>query len=87
MRQVSLHPYLNNARVTIWNNVRWFLLHVENLPREGSDRGKEDSEAERFLLAVIGYCQKLIDDPSKREKKRVRTRHGSGSSGKVAAAK
>ena len=87
MRRVSLHPYLNNVRVTVWNNVRWFLEHVVE--------EKEDSEAERFLLAVIGYCQGLISDPGKRERKRVRTRHGpapgrdrpgSGSSGKVAAA-
>ena len=76
MKKVSLHPYLNNVRVTIWNNVRWFLEHVEE---------KEDSEAERFLLAVIEYCQGLISDPSKRERKRVRTRHGSGSGSKMAA--
>ena len=78
VKKVSLHPYLSNVRITIFNNVRWFLQHVEEK--------EEDTEAERFLLAVVAYCHKLINDPSKREKKRVRTRHGSGSSGKVAAA-
>ena len=76
-RRISLLPYLSNVRVTILSNVRWFLQHVEEK--------EEDSEAERFLLAIEDYCQKLISDPSKREKtcpgkgqtgERVRTSHG-----------
>jgi len=74
----SLLPYIVNVRITILRNVEWFLKHIEE--------EKEDAEAERFLLAVEDYCQKLRMDPSKREKKRVRTRHGSGSSGKVVQA-
>ena len=75
MKKVSLLPYLTNVRNSIFHNVKWFLEHVEG--------EKEDIEAERFLQAVIDYCTRLIDDPSKRVKKRVRTSHGSGRNRKV----
>ena len=73
----SLLPYIVNVRVTIIRNVQWFLEHIEEK--------EEDNEAERFLLAVEDYCRKLRMDPSKRKKKRIRTRHGSGSSSKITA--
>ncbi len=71
----SLLPYISNVRVTIFKNVQWFLEHIEE--------EEEGSEAVRFLLAVEEYCRKVRMDPSKRKKKRVRTRHGSGSSSKT----
>ena len=70
MKKVSLLPYLENVRNSIFRNVLGFLEHVEEK--------KEDEAAEIFLLAVIEYCAKLLDDPSKRKKKRIKTRHGSG---------
>ena len=73
----SLRPYIVNVRVTIIRNVQWFLEHIEEK--------EEDNEAERFLLAIEDYCRKLRMDPSKRKKKRIRTRHGSGSSSKITA--
>ena len=73
----SLLPYIVNVRITIIRNVQWFLEHIEE--------EKEDSEAERFLLSVEDYCQKIRMNPSKRKKKRIRTRHGSGSSSKIIA--
>ena len=78
MKKVSLHlhpggctrAYLLNVRNAVFRNVNGFLEHV---PEK-----EEDTEAERFLFAVIDYCDSLLDDSSKRRKKRVRTRHGSG---------
>ena len=90
---LHLHPggctraYLLNVRNAVFRNVNGFLEHIEDLSREGTDRGKEeDTEAERFLFAVIDYCTSLLNDPSKRKKtcpgkgqtgERVRTRHAS----------
>ena len=86
-RKRSIHPYLNNVRKTIFSNVNsqaWapgqgFISPVEeDLSQECQTGGKEDSEAERFLLEVVDYCLRMIADPSKRIRKRIKTRHGSG---------
>ena len=74
MKAISLLPYLSNVRNAVFRNVNGYLEHIEEK--------EEDNEAERFLLAIIDYCTNLINDPSKRMKKRIRTRHGSGSSTK-----
>ena len=83
--KISLHPYLLNVRNAVFRNLNGFLEHVEeDLSQECQTGGKkEDESAEIFLLAIIEYCEKLLDDPSKRKKKRIRTRHGSGDTGKV----
>ena len=70
MTKRSLQPYLSNVRNAVFRNVNGVLEHVEE--------EEEDIAAEIFLLAIIEYCEKLLSDPSKRVKKRVRTRHGSG---------
>jgi hypothetical protein len=75
MKKSVLQPYLQNVRNSVFRNVLGFLEHVEEK--------KEDEGAEIFLLAIIEYCEKLLDDPSKRKKKRKRTRHGSGNSAKI----
>ena len=75
MKKVSLLPYIENVRNSVFRNVLGFLEHVEEK--------KEDEAAEIFLLAIIEYCEKLLDDPSKRKKKRIRSRHGSGQTAKM----
>jgi hypothetical protein len=48
MTKRSLHPYLENVRKDIVNNVRWFLEHVAE--------EEEDNEAERFIQAPQLLC-------------------------------
>jgi hypothetical protein len=74
MTKRALQPYLSNVRNAVFRNVNGLMEHIEE--------EEEDIAAEIFLLAIIDYCTSLLNDPSKRKKKRVKTRHGSGSSAK-----
>lgn len=62
--------YLTNVKNVIFKNVNWYLEHITEK--------EEDKAAETLLLAIEDYCYSLRMDPSKRIKKRMRVRHGSG---------